>query len=354
MPSKIEKQIEYLYTQVKCLQDNTKGAGSSRLEYSKSSGKLKGYFTDGETSEVDVPTAYTTNLSQSEREQALVPTDWQDKVVGISKEDVNLMDISQIVDTFFFPTISAYIGALSSISYSSLSVGLTYEVGVAVTPNFIVTFNRGSIQNGDGSYAGPIAGTYNQLVVTNSGSTTYSNSSPESSQSVTMPSARILDFGGNVWTITENNSAGTTIYYDSEGVQETISEIESLKGVTTRSTSFTISGRYRYWVYQGDQDSAPINSAGVRALPTTDLMRSDNTATFEITVLSGTQSVVVYALNGTDVEIIDKNTNSNVTPSPLPIVVNDAASRAVNYESYPIYLGEVGYPQDTVFEINIT
>lgn len=296
---------------------------------------------------------FNSNLSSSLE----IPDEWEENVEGLTISDLQGKTSTEVIETLFFPTVSAYISSQNSITVSGQSTSIV-EVGTGVSHTITINYNTGQINNGDNSIAGPLNGALDSVTVLDPSSTNvYSNNSiVGNSDSTILPSFNTL-LGVNNWTVQATNLAGTTTYNDNKGNSQTITSIENEKNdLSPDNKIFTVNARYNRWYYLGNQNTSPIDSIGVRNLNTNQFLSSNNTDSFSLNIPSGTQEVTIYYPLGKSLSVIDAgNLNNDLSNSFIKtnININDANSSPVAYEKATIFLGLGGFPSNTNFNITI-
>ncbi len=272
--------------------------------------------------------------------------------------DLNL-NLTKFIELQNFETMPAYIGtnAYTQISGQTTS---TAEVGTNTTQSFTATLNKGSIYNGDDTYAGGVVGDINQLRVKDPDNVINftSTNPPSNSVSVTMP-IFVIGQGNNTWEVDIDNYVGTTIYKDNKSGTDPVAEIEAAKNDTTRDTvSFTRVGVYRRFHYIGTENGSPNDSSSIRSL-TSAYLSTSNTGSWTVAIGAGSGSAEFsfYIPQGKAISVIDLgNLNLDITADfqTTNLQVNDANGDPVNYTKYTRFAGTLGYTNPTTFEITIS
>lgn len=288
-----------------------------------------------------------------------IPNEWEENSEGITISQLQGKTPTQLIETLFFPTILAYITSNAYTSYSGQTSG-TVEVGTSITQGFTVILNKGNINNGDTTSAGPVIGDLSSVsIILPDTSTDYVNNSPTGTTDIPTISPYIITQGTNTWTIIVTNNVGTTTYTDNKGGTATISSIENAKADTTRdNVTLSMTGVYKRFHYVGTENNSPTTSTGVRAL-TNSLLSTSNTGTWDVNIGSGASNAEFsfYVPTGKTHSVIDLgNLNLDITNDFIEsaITVNDANGVGVNYKKYTRFAGALGYTNPTTFRITIS
>jgi hypothetical protein len=262
---------------------------------------------------------------------------------------------SAIFNDAHFAEILAYRQTNRYVTLSGVS-SQTIEVGTSLSPSLSASFNQGEIRNGDGSVAGTLVGSAQSYVFRDPSDTTIPQGGGDATNQRAAPSYK-LGFGTYTWDVTVSYAAGTTLYYDNLSVgQPGATPDTNLSSQTgsgsTSDNSSTVTTRFRYFRYTGNQGTFPTSSSSIRSL-TSAFLNGSNEASFNFTVNSGTQAFCVITKSGKTVTAFDPNTNDTLTATTTSVTVNDNGGDAQIYEAHEFYLGFTGFPDTTTFQITI-
>jgi len=276
---------------------------------------------------------------------------------GTKISDLQGMTFTEYIEEQNFPTIDAYISVPANVTLSGQDTNQN-EVGTSIVQSFSVTLDKGTINNGNNTYAGEVVGDMTLITVLNpDNNISASLSNPTSNTEVATTSNYSIGLGTNTWKVDVENGVGTTTYSDNKGGTDTISTIESAKVDETRDrVSFSMSGKYYRYHYLGVENSSPTISADVRALEKSFLSTS-NTGSWTLSIPKNTQEVSFYIPSGKTHEVIDTGNLNNVLTDTFVesnITIDDAGGNGTSYTKYTIFLGSGGFPNDTNFNITIT
>ena len=278
--------------------------------------------------------------------------------VGTTVAQIKGKTFSEFVDEYVFPTIEATIsyGESGSLPYSGSPS--TVEVGTLLDITLTANFQKGLIQNGDGSSGPDLVGNPSQYEFTGPGIATsvvvvssnlteiIDTSNPGFS---TVPAV----FGAQNWTVDIDFDAGTGAYFDSKGATATNLDASRVAGNDV-TNSPSITGRY-YAFY--DVGSIPVDSAGVRSASNTIFLSASNTGSFTINIPSGTPEVFFSVPAGKTVQVnYVESSNADVTGSfsSNTFNVDDAGGNPVSYDTWSTTIGGGGYPADATYNVVIS
>lgn len=273
---------------------------------------------------------------------------------GTTIGDLNGLTFTQYVELKDFPTILANISDFPNFIQSGFNTS-SVEVGASYAPNVTITFDLGTILNGDGSVAGDLVGDLQTLNISSpSNSNAYVDNIISNNSSSGTLANHIMTLGTNSFVISGTNSIGTTTYIDNKGGTGIITSIENAKSDTIpNNLTVNKSAFYYRYNYLGARGTSPTESTAIRALSKS-FLNSSNNGSFSINIPGNTSEYTLYTIAGKNVSIIDASTFSELAPSGVAQIVEDANSSGVNYESFTVDMGLTGFPQDTTFNITIT
>lgn len=265
---------------------------------------------------------------------------------------------SEIFEEAIFPEKLASIGTPSSLILSGVTPSIL-EVGTTINSlNLIMTFNRGSIVNGDGTVAGPLKGNSTSSVIRNiQGNNILSSTAPVNNTSSYTVNGFPIISGDNSWSVESECSSGDTDYFSSYEIEGS-NLSGNVGGVTSTATSGVIQGRYRRWHYVGSEGTSPTTSANVRLLADTELLDSNNEGSFDLYISTGASSaeVTIYVPSGKNLLVKDMgNLGINISSEfeASNININDAGGTSRSYIKYTRLTGPTGYENPTNFNITI-
>lgn len=263
--------------------------------------------------------------------------------------------LSEVFDLAFVARVIASISVPKSLTINNFDT-TTREVGASYTdPSVSITYNKGSIRNGDNSIAGDLTGNLSGLVVTNpDGIVVVDNSAPTSNSLTFAIPSYPIEFGSNTWEFEAFHAPGTTTYTDNLGGTNTVASIESSKNSSAAVTgNRTVAGRYNRYVYLGARGTSPNTSSAIRALSSA-FLNSNNEASFSLAIPANTSEVVIYTISGKNVNVVNPATNEVLTVVTTNTTVNDGGGTAVGYTKNLIDLGLNGFSSAATFNVNIT
>jgi len=258
-------------------------------------------------------------------------------------------------DNLLFPTVLAYIETNNSLSLSGLSNAIA-EVGTEYTPTLTATYNPGLIKNGNNTDGPNLTGDASEWTFRLPDESVDSKITATSNSQGNTYTAYNIEFGTNRWSVTCEYDEGTGEYYDNKGNIVTNLDAQRIED-SRNANSGTITGRRLAWWGYGVQDSAPTDSAGVRALSNNYFLNASNEGSFTITIPAETPEVYFYTVTGKTVVVqYIESSYADVTASfdQAAITVNDAAGVGQNYTSYISYIGSVGYPSEANYLVTIS
>lgn len=148
-------------------------------------------------------------------------------------------------------------------------------------------------------------------------------------------------------------SQGVGNYFNQKGRQVTC--YEHLRVAGSQEITTLVQGSYKYFAGYGAAASAPIDSAGVRALTDFGFIPGDQES-FVINLPAGQAEMYFYIPEGKIVEVLNAKQEFGYVTSDFtvsPIVVNDAGANPVNYESWVLPIGGVGFLEEQQYIISI-
>jgi hypothetical protein len=275
---------------------------------------------------------------------------------GTTAGDLRGQTYEQIITSILFATVLAYISTPNSATLGGINAS-TMEVGYSYTsPLCTASYNRGTINNGDGT-AGPYLTANPSEYTFKLPSGTIDASIPNTGYSQTHTyTAYNIVFGSNEWSVTVAYYAGSGAYYDNKGNPGTNLNLDRVAS-TVSANSSVITGRRYVWYGYGIQSSAPINSAGVRALTNKQFLGATNTITFDISIPAGTQEAYFYTYAGKTVKVeLVESSYADITGdfTTGAITVNDAGGTPQSYESWVHFIGLSGYASDVTYRVTVT
>lgn len=261
---------------------------------------------------------------------------------------------SYLFDMMVFPTKNPTITTQRSATLTG-TLTTPVEVGFALSPTLLATYNMGVITNGDGTTTTSLTGSASQYTFKLPDGTVdfvYATTNNTRSRSYSTYAAVK---GSNTWTVTIDYSAGTTPYYDSKGVASSLLNASRVAGSITATSSAVVA---YYYQWNGSGLAHPTTSADIRALTNKSFLTgSNNTGTFTITVLANMPEVYFYVPAGRTVQVLFvESSNANVTGTfvKTDIQVTDATlTTNVNYEMYVSNIG-TGYLENKHYTVTLT
>ena len=297
------------------------------------------------------PSVYTTDLGSAVQSPGIVVP------VGTTVSQISGQSFSDFIDNYVFPTVFSSINTAKSVTLGGVSTS-TVEVGTYLSPTLTATFNRGDIDNGDGSSGPSLVGLANQYTFTGPGITTsVVVASVASSEFITTATtgydAVESSFGSNTWTVVTQHDIGFGSYFDSKGNADTSLDPSRVAG-TTSDNSNIITGRY-YTFY--DTGILFTTSSDVRGAGSKDFLNASNEGVFTITIPAFEPLVSFAVPAGKTVKVLYiESSSADVTGSfaVSTFNVDDAASNPVSYDIYTTTIGGGGYLEIANYEVTIS
>ena len=263
--------------------------------------------------------------------------------------------IEEILNEILFPTVLAYIGTPNSALLSGISAS-TQEVGTALSPMVSGIYNQGLITNGDETSGPNLTGSATIFSFEFPDGTIDASYNASGNTQAHAFTTYDVSFGTNIWQVTVNYATGFGTYYDNKGNASSNLNASRMAGSIT-SNSATIAGRMYTWRGYGSGGSAPVASAGVRALVSRSFLGASNTGTFDITIPALTQEVYFFVPTGHTVVVqYVESSFADVTGSFITssIGVDDAGANSHTYDSWVSFIGVSGYPSTATYRVTIT
>jgi len=279
-------------------------------------------------------------------------------IIGATVADIKGKTFSDFIDIYVFPTVAASISANESANIVYAGASSTVEVGTTLDVTLTATFNRGSIQNGDGSSGPLLVGLPNQYEFSGPGISvpvviTSTNLSEILTTANTGMSTVLAIFGSQNWGIDIDYDAGSGTYLDSKGNVANNLDGSRVSGNDTDDTP-NITGRY-YVFY--DTGSIVSNSAQVRNSSGKVFLSASNTGSFTINIPLNTAEVYFSVPTGKSVQVnYVQSSNADVTGSfaSSTFNVDDASGSAVSYDTWRSTIGGGGYPANATYNVVIS
>lgn len=273
---------------------------------------------------------------------------------GTTASSLDGKSYNEMFDDILFETQDPEVQNSASVVLSGISTQ-TVEVGSTIGQALTITFNQGSILNGDQTVAGPLVGALDRIVISDDDSTVILDENDPSNPQIVAVPTKIAELGSNYWSVTAHYLQGNTVYRDSKQVISNILSSQQAAGSISDNSNI-ITGRYYRYHYLGNQNTSPTDSAGVRALTNKSFLSGSGTATFNVPIPANTQEVSFYGLANKSIAVKDLGTNVVLTNSFVSTTfdVEDAGGTNVSYKKHTIFLGSVGFPQATTFEVVFT
>ena len=277
---------------------------------------------------------------------------------GTTVADLKGISFSQFIDTYVFPTVDASITSNESAVLTFSPASGTVEVGTTLNKTLTATFNRGQIQNGDGSNGPTLVGSPSSFVFTGPGIAT----------NVTVNSSNLVEaintgfagydqvealFGNNIWNVVVNYDGGVGDYTDSKGNVQNQLDGSRIAGFESDDSTAIVG---RYYVFF-DTGSIPVDSAGVRGATNKQFLSGTNTGSFNITIPQNTPQVFFAVPTGKSIQVnYVESANADVTGtfSSSTFNVNDAGNNPVSYDIWSSTIGGGGYPSQATYSVVIS
>ena len=326
----------------------TNSVTTSLVYYDISTGKL----SYGDSS--SLTPIYDSNLG----DLITVPTTVGGITAGTTVGSLTGNTFSYLFDALLFPTVAPSISPTNSASLAGVTTS-TVEVGTPTIISSTATYTTGTIHNGNGTTGPNLTGDATSYTFKFPNSTSIAPITATSNSEPYVFSSYPVGLGSNNWTVDIAYAAGTDFYYDSKGVASSVLNASRVSGTRT-GTSATITGRRYQWNGYGVQNSHPINSAGVRSLPSsqgTRALSASNTGTISISIPATTQEVYFYIPIGKTVLVqYVESSYTDVTGSftSSAITVNDANGVPQSYEMWFSFVGVTGYPATATYLVTIS
>ena len=286
-----------------------------------------------------------------------MPNDVGGLLAGTTVADLRGLTLEDLFNNLLFPTVLAYIGPgkINSLALAGIST-LDMEVGSSYTPTLTATYYPGQITNGDDTVGPNLTGDANFWTFRLPGSVVDATMAATGNSQAHTYGAYNIVLGPNVWSVTGDYDAGTGLYYDNK--TNPVTNLDSQRIADSRNANSSIITGKRYaWRGYGAHTSAPIDSAGVRALSLKSFLSTANAGTFIITIPAGTPEVYFYIPSGKTVVVqYVESSYADVTGAFIqtPINVNDAAGIPQSYTSYVNFIGVSGYPSTANYLVTIS
>ena len=171
-----------------------------------------------------------------------------------------------------------------------------------------MSYDIGTINNGDGSVAGVVTGDALTFNLANPNAVNYTNNSVVSNSDSTITAIYAMILGSNVWTFSGTNSVGATTYTNNKGVVEVVSSIEAAKADVV-PTSKTLSKAGYYPLFYG-MSASDTTSVGTGLYLNGDLTKNVASTGNRNISLTGTNEYVYFSYpssSGALSSIIDGN-----------------------------------------------
>jgi hypothetical protein len=233
--------------------------------------------------------------------------------------------IVEVLDTILFPTTQASVSAPASATLTNSNTATKVEVGTIKENVLTATFDRGKIENGDGSVGPDLVGPATNYKFEGTGITSPINQTNNNDLTV---STEIVD-GDNEWKVTISHDVGTGDYFDNKN--EVGGNLVEQRSVGSKvGYTPTVTGAYKQ--FYGPSASLVTTSAGVRSLPSS---RFNVTGSFVTPIFNDVKFVIAIPATRTLVSVITSN-NETITANFVlsTFNVNDAGGNAVSYDVY--------------------
>ncbi len=271
---------------------------------------------------------------------------------GIPASDLNGLSTVEIFDDIFFTDYPTFADSFRSLIKNSPDN--IVEIGEAASFDITASHNPGIIGSADGSPAVPVKGDAIQYVFTDW----------DGSETVIPATGNTQNFNGTVFNvpagITEASceilyGEGIGPYYNEKGRE--VHGYDSRRDGGSENLITSVTGRYNSFYGSGAVGSAPIDSAGVRALDSELFSEGVDVGIFDVTLAAGVPELYFFVPEGKIVEVLNtKQEFGYVTSSFVvsPIVVNDGGGNPVNYESWVLPVGGIGFLEDQSYTIRVS
>ena len=235
--------------------------------------------------------------------------------------------IVEVLDTILFPTTQASVSAPASATLTNSNTATKVEVGTIKENVLTATFDRGKIENGDGSVGPDLVGPATNYKFEGTGITSPINQTNNNDLTV---STEIVD-GDNEWKVTISHDVGTGDYFDNKNeVGDNLVEQRSV-GSKVGYTP-TVTGAYKQ--FYGPSASLVTTSAGVRSLPSS---RFNVTGSFETVGFSEVNFIIAIPATATLSNVVSESNDpllSEFESGLQQFLVNDANNGSIMYKVY--------------------
>lgn len=274
----------------------------------------------------------------------------------------NKRTLSEVIDLLALKEVPARISTSPTLNLSSQDTN-TREVGSIYSDSVVhIALNRGVIQNGDNTSAGPVIGNLNNVKLESpTGQIQLDQNTSSNNVTVSIPNW-IIRPGNNVFRFLGFYNPGTSVYTNNTGQPIIVPSIESIKN--SRGPLFStinVTGRYYRYIYMGDRGSSPTSVTQIRNLTNKQFLNSRNEDSFLLTVPAFTSEITVYTVSGKNLRIVNTGNGSTIAGTgdtlqsqQTAFTMKDAANNDVNYTSNKIDLGLRGFTSNAAFTITIT
>ena len=233
--------------------------------------------------------------------------------------------IVEVLDTILFPTTQASVSAPASATLTNSNTATKVEVGTIKENVLTSTFDRGKIENGDGSVGPDLVGPAKNYKFEGTGITSPINQTNNNDLTV---STEIVD-GDNQWKVTISHDAGTGDYFDNKNNQGTNLDEQRSAGSKVGYTP-TVTGAYKQ--FYGPSASLITSSAGVRSLPDN---RFNVTGSFETVGFSEVNFIIAIPAAATLQSVMSESGEPLLSEFSLQqFLVNDANTGSILYKVY--------------------
>ena len=233
--------------------------------------------------------------------------------------------IVEVLDTILFPTKLASVSTPASATLTNSNTANKVEVGTIKENVLTATFNRGQIENGDGSVGPDLVGPATNYKFEGTGISSPINQTNNNDLTV---STEIVD-GDNQWKVTISHDAGTGDYFDNKNNQGTNLDEQRSAGSKVGYTP-TVTGAYKQ--FYGPSASLITSSAGVRSLPDN---RFNVTGSFETVGFSEVNFIIAIPAAATLQSVMSESGEPLLSEFSLQqFQVNDANTGSILYKVY--------------------